>query len=83
MILTSWLLQAGIIFGVIALFLITFILNKRTKAPKGVELPDKCEVCQSPDCLVKLSDVDKIKSELKQQLEQDCSLEEDKNSEKK
>ncbi|HOR17598.1 MAG TPA: hypothetical protein PLH44_01255 [Bacilli bacterium] len=83
MFITSWLLQAGIIFGAITLFLITFILNKRTKAPKGAEVPDKCRVCDSPNCLIKMSDIDKIKSELKQQLEHDCPIEEDKNNEKK
>ncbi|MDD2493278.1 MAG: hypothetical protein WC929_01590 [Bacilli bacterium] len=83
MILTSWLLQAGIILGVIALFLITFILNRKTKAPKGVDLPDKCQVCQSDSCLIKMNDVNTIKAELKQQLEQECSKEEEKTDEKK
>jgi hypothetical protein len=82
MILTSWLLQAGIIIGVIALFLITFILNKRTKTPKGVELPDKCQVCDSPSCVIKISEISKIKEELRQQLEKNCANEEENSNEK-
>ena len=83
MILPSWLLQAGIIIGVIALFLLTFLLHKRTKTPKGVELPDKCQVCDSPSCMIKTSEISKIKTELKQQLEKNCSNEEENSNEKK
>ncbi|HKM30414.1 MAG TPA: hypothetical protein VJZ51_06640 [Bacilli bacterium] len=83
MILTIWLLQAGIIVGVIALFLITFILNKRTKVPEGIDVPEKCQVCQSDTCLIKINDVNKIKATLKQQIEEDCLVEEEVNNEKK
>jgi hypothetical protein len=59
------LTQFLIVAGVIILFLGSFILNKRTKAPKGVELPEKCHSCLSNTCIVKQSDIDKIKEELR------------------
>jgi len=68
MILSNVLLQAGIIIGVVVIFIVTFLLNKRVKPPKDMKLPDKCSFCVSASCVMKLADVEKTKAELKQYL---------------
>lgn len=45
-----------IIIASIALFIITFILNKKTKAPSGVELPEKCSGCMNTSCKDKVEE---------------------------
>ncbi|MDD3191687.1 MAG: hypothetical protein PHP41_02925 [Bacilli bacterium] len=62
------LLQLLIIIGAVVLFLVSFILNKRTKAPKGVEVPEKCLSCISDTCIVKTSDLEKLKEELREEM---------------
>ena len=57
-------IQLLIIGGVILLFIFSFVLNKRTKAPDGVEIPDDCHACFSTSCAVK-SDKEKIKAEMR------------------
>lgn len=66
MFLASFWLQAGIIAGVIILFIVSVYLNSKTKAPKGVDVPEKCASCASNTCMIKLKDVQKIKEELKE-----------------
>ena len=44
-------------------------LNKKTKAPKGVDLADKCAASTSNTCMIKLRDVQKMKEELKEYLD--------------
>lgn len=61
-------IQIAIIVGVIVLFLITFILNRRTKAPK-VDMPEKCIQCPSQTCIVKMDDVEKMKEEMRKEIE--------------
>lgn len=39
-----------IIIGSIALFTVTFILNRKLKAPSGAELPKKCHSCTNTLC---------------------------------
>ena len=45
-----------IIIGAIALFTVTFILNRKMKLPEGVELPDKCSACTNTMCREKIED---------------------------
>lgn len=68
MILSNVYLQAGIIFGVLVIFVVTFWLNKKVKPPKDMKLPDKCSFCVSSTCVMKIADVEKTKAELKQYL---------------
>ena len=80
MILADVWVQALIIVGVIILFLVSVILNYHIKAPKGVDVPDKCQSCASNSCMIKLSDAKKLKEELKEYLkncEDDQSGQED------
>jgi hypothetical protein len=68
MFLNDTIIQWTIIVSVIILFLVTVILNKRTKAPKGTVVPEKCQFCPSSSCVIRVSDVENIKSELKDYL---------------
>lgn len=61
-------IQLLIIAGVLILFIGSFILNKRTKAPEGIEIPEKCHSCLSSSCIVK-RDVEKIKAEMREALD--------------
>ncbi|HHU55314.1 MAG TPA: hypothetical protein GXZ48_01290, partial [Acholeplasmataceae bacterium] len=61
--------QILILVGSIILFITTFILNRKTKAPKGVEVPEKCHSCVSTSCIIKVKDIDKIKEELRQEID--------------
>ena len=74
MILTNLFIQAAIIFGVLLVFIITYTLNKRTKPPKNIVLPEKCEFCTSASCVMKLETVEKTKEELRKLI--DCEKEE-------
>ena len=69
MFISKFWIQAGIVIGVIILFIVSVYLNKKTKAPKGVDLPDKCAACTSNTCMIKLRDVQKMKEELKEYLD--------------
>ena len=39
-----------IIVGSIILFTVTFILNRKIKAPEGAQIPDKCHSCSNTLC---------------------------------
>lgn len=67
--LSQGIIQALIIGGSIILFLGSFILNRRTSAPKGVDVPEHCQTCASHSCIVKMSDIGKIKEELREQID--------------
>jgi len=74
--------QILIIALLVVIFLVSCILNMKTKVPKGKdgeELNEKCQSCTSTSCMIKLVDADKLKEELKKELEKNC--EEDKNNE--
>lgn len=43
-----------IIIGSIILFVVTFTLNRKTKVPEGIELPDKCSGCSNTLCKDKM-----------------------------
>ena len=45
-----------IIIGSIALFTVTFILNKRIKVPEDTPLPDQCMNCNNVMCKTKMED---------------------------
>lgn len=57
-----------LVIGSIVMFLGSFMLNKKTKLPKDVEAIDKCNTCFSESCVIKTSDIDKIKEELREQI---------------
>ncbi|MDD4000783.1 MAG: hypothetical protein PHX62_07835 [Bacilli bacterium] len=69
MILSTFLKQAIIVIAVIIIFFLSVILNRKTKAPKDVKLPEKCQFCPSNTCVIKLGEVEKKKEELKEYLE--------------
>lgn len=69
LILSSKYIQGLIIVGVLLLFLLTFSLNRKTKAPKGSKIPDKCQTCISNSCIIKQTDIEIIKEDLRNELE--------------
>ena len=75
MILASMIVQIAIIAALVVIFLLVTILNLHTKAPKGEDLPEKCISCTSTSCMIKLKDVEKIKEEMKEELNKNCEKE--------
>ena len=65
---TNLIIQILIIAGLVILFLLVTILNMKIKAPKGKNLDEKCISCPSTTCMIKLSDVNKIKKEMKEEI---------------
>ncbi|MBQ3253280.1 MAG: hypothetical protein IJA65_01885 [Acholeplasmatales bacterium] len=60
------------IIALIAVFFITYVLNKKTPVPKGCEdiliSDENCLSCGNTDCNVKKGiDINKIKEELKEE----------------
>lgn len=70
MILGNVLVKVGIIAGCVILFLVSFILNKRTKAPKIDEKIEKCRTCTNESCIIKLSEIEEIKAEYEKELKE-------------
>lgn len=68
-------IQVLIIVGVVVLFLGSYLLNRKVKPPKGVNIPEKCGSCLSNTCMIKSSDVEKRKEDLRKYLE-DCDKDE-------
>ena len=64
------LIKIGIIAGCVILFLVTFVLNRRTKAPKIDEKIEKCRTCTNESCIIKLSDIEEIKAEYEKELKE-------------
>lgn len=69
MFLASVYIQALVVIALVVIFLLAVMLNRRTPVPKGTELPEQCEFCQSKTCVLKTSDLAKKKEELKAYLE--------------
>lgn len=61
--------QILILVGSLVLFLVAYTLNSRTKLPKGVDVPEKCQTCLSNTCVIKTKDVEKIKEEMRKEIE--------------
>ncbi len=66
------LLAIGIVLLLIAVFFITYVLNKRTPVPKSCEdikiSDDNCLACGNVDCHIKQGiDLKKIEEELKEE----------------
>ncbi|HEY8445295.1 MAG TPA: hypothetical protein VIK94_04085, partial [Bacilli bacterium] len=66
---SKFILQILIFLGALILFLGSYYLNKRTKAPKGVDVPEKCLSCLSQSCIIKTKDIEKIKEELRKEID--------------
>lgn len=64
--LSKLVIQILIIVAVVLVFLVSFYLNLKTKAPKGFENNEKCSSCESTTCMIKLTDVNAKKEELKE-----------------
>jgi hypothetical protein len=73
MFLNQIILQATIIIGVFIVFVVTYLLNKKIKPPKNIVLPEKCSFCTLSSCIIKMSDVEKTKEELRKII--DCEKE--------
>ena len=67
--LSKLVIQILIILGVVIVFLVSFYLNLKTKAPKGFENNEKCSSCESTTCMIKLTDVELKKEEMKEYYE--------------
>lgn len=76
MFLAKVLVQGLIIFGVVVFFIISVVLNKKTKAPEGVEIPEQCQSCTSSTCMISLNKVEEMKKEVLEQLKSECLEEE-------
>ena len=61
--------QILILLGSLVLFFVAYILYNRSKLPKGVEAPEKCNSCLSNSCIIKSGDVEKIKEELRKEID--------------
>ena len=70
MFLAHVLVKIGIIAGCVILFLVTFVLNRRTKAPKIDEKIEKCRTCTNESCIIKLSEIEEIKAEYEKELKE-------------
>ena len=62
----------GVIVGLITLFFITYVMNKKTPVPKGCEQieisNENCSACNNTTCSIKEKiDFEKIQEELKEE----------------
>lgn len=69
MILVHVLIKISIITLCVIVFLVTFILNKKTKAPKVDEKIEKCRTCTNESCVIKMSELEEIKKEYEREFE--------------
>ena len=69
MFLNNFFVQASIIIVVVFIFIISYAINRKVKPPKGYELPEKCHTCESHTCMIKLTEIEKYKKEIKEELE--------------
>lgn len=77
LLLVKLFVQILIIAALVIIFLLVTILNMKVKAPKDAKIPEKCISCTSTSCMIKLKDVEKIKKELREELEKCENKEED------
>ncbi|MGM9970452.1 MAG: hypothetical protein ACI35S_08670 [Anaeroplasma sp.] len=68
------ILSIIIILGLIILFFVSYVLNKKTPLPKGCEdiriSNENCLGCNNEDCKIKnelLSNIEEVKDELKEE----------------
>ena len=66
-------LAIGIIILLIAIFFISYLLNKKTPVPKGCENirinDENCSVCKNTSCSIKQKiDLKKIEEEIKEEI---------------
>lgn len=78
MFLASIVIQGLIIIGLVILFLLVTILNRKTKTPDNVELPEQCRTCASSTCMISLKKVEEMKKEILEQIRQECEIEDKK-----
>lgn len=78
MFLASIVIQGLIIVGLVILFLLVTILNRKTKTPDNVELPEQCRTCASSTCMISLKKVEEMKKEILEQICQECEIEDKK-----
>lgn len=81
MILVHIMVKVGIVAGCVIIFLITFILNKRTKAPKVDEKIEKCRTCTNESCIIKMSELEEIKKEYELEFEKKSKNSKEENNE--
>ena len=72
MVLVSIFIQIAIVLGLVIIFILLFVLNKKIKAPADTE-NEKCQSCLSETCIIKTKDISKIKDEMKKEIEK-CDL---------
>lgn len=78
MFLASIVIQGLIIVGLVILFLLVTILNRKTKTSDNVELPEQCRTCASSTCMISLKKVEEMKKEILEQIRQECEIEDKK-----
>jgi len=78
MFLASIVIQGLIIVGLVILFLLVTILNRKTKTPDNVELPEQCRTCASSTCMISLKKVEEMKKEILEQIRHECEIEDKK-----
>ena len=65
------LIAAGLVGGIILIYFGSYILNKNTEAPEGIEPPEKCTTCGSRGAC-SLSQ----REEMKKHPDEECEFEE-------
>ena len=69
------IISIAIIAFIIAIFFITYVINRRTPVPKGCEhikiTEENCSACQVTSCAIKeRMDIEKIKEEIENEEEE-------------
>lgn len=74
MILVHVLIKVGIVAGCVILFVVTFLLNKKVKAPKIDDKLKQCADCTSTSCVIKISELEEIKKEYEKEFPNDKEI---------
>ncbi|MBO5711592.1 MAG: hypothetical protein J6R47_02035 [Acholeplasmatales bacterium] len=68
-------LAIGVIVVLLGLYILLYLMNKKTPVPKGCEAikisDENCSTCGNLDCSFKKIDVEKINEEIKKEKEQE------------
>lgn len=49
----GFLVISGLLIFIIGMYILTYLMNKNTPVPEGIEPADKCSTCHAPSCSVR------------------------------
>ena len=49
----GFLVISGLLIFIIGLYILTYLMNKNTPVPEGIEPADKCGTCNAPSCSIR------------------------------